>query len=628
MNNESGKTIMYVAAAAIAAVVGISLAPAGPKATQDGIETLIGKEFYEKFTNPAEATSIEVIGYDPATATAIPFSIEYQNGLWRIPTRYNYPVDAKDRLAKVAASIIGLKRESLAGRSESEQAEFQVLDPKSEKPDNLKGIGNRVTLRNGATVLADYIVGKQVPSRSGYYYVRKPDEKQTFIAKVELNLSTKFTDWIESDVLNVEGSHLTSLDIQKHTLELTRREAKIVGEERNLLTREKSSDPWKLDGLDDAAEEVNQDEVRKLVSALDDLKIVGVRPKPESLRQDLRSNEGIQLDQSVADDLSDRGFFVLPTRTGGVQMVSKEGDLIAGTDQGVEYDMHFGSTFEGSEEEIELGFAKKTEEEKPADADQKVEEPKDAAATDDKSAGTKKSRFIYVTARVNPGLLGPQLEEPLKPEPPSDQPAEEAATPPKADEKTDEKSEDDNAPEEKSTDEKSTENKDRATEEAPQAANPDDAAKEDAAKPEESAEDKPKEETPPEPPKQDPQAAYDEALKKYEADKSKYEADLKTRETKLKEADEKVKALNARFADWYYVISAESFEVLRQGRATLVKPKTDAEKKSDGETETESGSPDNAPKDAEKPKEPSAADEKPETEKPDGAKPEAEKSDE
>lgn len=558
---ETSKTLTYVAIAAVMAIAGIFLAPRGPRATGDGIEALIGTEFYKNFKNPSEATSIEVVSYDPATATATPFSVEYKDGLWRIPTRYNYPADAKDRLAKAAASIVGLKREALAGRSESEQAEFQVLDPKGEKVENLKGIGNRLTLRNGTTVLADYIIGKQVPNRPGYYYVRRPDEKQTFIAKVELNLSTKFTDWIESDVLNLDGFRLTHIDIMKHSLEIKQNRARLVGQEQNILTRKNSSDPWKLDGLDEATEEVNQEEVRKLVDALDNLKIVGVRPKPESLRRGLQSNEGITLDPETEDDLASRGFFFLPTQRGGVQMISMEGDLTAGTDQGVEYEMHFGSVFEGTEEEIELGFAKpQTEEAKSEDGDKKEGEGGKDSKADDKAGTKKKSRFIFVTARVNPGLLGPEPEEPIKPEPPAEQPA---------------------AGGEKSDETKSGEatGGDDAENEKPSASEPADAAAT-TEKPSEGAQKSP------EATKDDPKKAYEAALKKYEADKSKYESDVKAREDKLKEADEKVRSLNARFADWYYVISAESFENLRQGRKTLVKPKAETkpeEKPSDGE---------------------------------------------
>ena len=50
-----------------------------------------------------------------------------------------------------------------------------------------------------------------------------------------------------------------------------------------------------------------------------------------------------------------------------------------------------------------------------------------------------------------------------------------------------------------------------------------------------------------------------------------------------------MKVLNARFADWYYVISAESFESLRQGRKTLVKPKADEASKTGEESPSSEG---------------------------------------
>src|SRR5262249_32761365 len=91
--------------------------------------------------------------------------------------------------------------------------------------------------------------------------------------------------------------------------------------------------------------------------------------------------------------------------------------------------------------------------------------------------------------------------------------------------------------------------------------------------------------------------------------KVKYEADIKAREDKLKTAEEKVASLNARFADWYYVISAENFEHLRPSRKTLVKekPEANAQEKKEGEAaapeSTDSSTPDkdDAAKDEKKP---------------------------
>ncbi|MFO0917855.1 MAG: DUF4340 domain-containing protein [Planctomycetaceae bacterium] len=582
---EQQKTLSFVAVAAVMAAAGVFLAPKGPTLPKDSTEALIGTEFYKDFKNPSDATAIEVISYDPSTATASVFGVENQNGVWRIPSRHGYPADAKDRLAKAAASIIGLKREALVGKTEAEQAEFQVLDPKAEKAENLKGIGNRLTLKKENTVLADYIIGKQVPGSAGYYYVRRPDEKQTFKAKVQLDLSTKFTDWIESDVLNLDGMKLTELDILKHSLKISKGRATLAGKELSELSRKTSSDPWTLEGLDEATEEVNQDEVRKLVDALDNLKIVGVRPKPEALREGLKSEGGITLDNETESDLASRGFFFQPTPRGGLQMISMEGDLIAGTNEGVEYELHFGDVFEGTDEEVELGFAKPKEESAESsagegpDGEKKEDEQKEEAKSDS-LASKKKSRFVFATARVNPELLGPKLEEPVKPEETPEAPNEEAD---KA-----------GAKQEGTSDEKPA---DATGEKSAEAAKPEQAKDAAAA---------------------DSKAASAEAMRKYEEEKARYDADVKTREEKLKTAEEKVQSLNARFADWYYVISAENFESLRPGRKSLVKEKAEA-KPQDGEESP--APPTDAPATEKTPEEKQPEEKQPEVKEPEAKEP-------
>ena len=194
--------------------------------------------------------------------------------------------------------------------------------------------------------------------------------------------------------------------------------------------------------------------------------------------------------------------------------------MFATTDQGVKYDLHFGSVFTGSEEEVEAGFIK------DSDADKKDESKKEA---DDKNSKGKKlkSRYLFVMAEFDRAALGPKPEAPEKPEAP---------------------------PEEKKE------------------ADPDAPAAADAA---ENATDKP-----------DPKKVHEAFMAKYEADVKKYEADTKAYDEKVKTGEKLVKDLNRRFAEWYYVISGDSFENLRQGRQTLVKEKS-AEKPAEPATKKE-----------------------------------------
>ncbi len=512
--NEIQRTLSFIVTAAASLVIAWVAAPSTPKAPPAFSD--VGKEFYPDFKNPDDAKQLDVIAYNPDTAEARVFGVAFKDGLWRIPSRHNYPADGKDRLAKCAASMIQLKREALAGQRAAEHAEFEVIDPLDEKSESLKR-GQRITLRDqSGKPLADYIVGKQVPNRTGYFFIRRPDENATYEAKVELQLSTKFADWIEPDLLKLDGFKLTNVTIDNYSVDTDR--GRIVGREQNVLTRKTSSDPWKMSGIDEAKEEVNQDEVRKLVTALDDLKIVGVRPKPIKLQRDLRLDSGIKIDQATAMDLGIKGFFFAQTPDGGQQLVSKEGDVIAATNEGVEYLLHFGEVFSGSEEEIEFGFAndgekKDGEEAKPDDAADK-KKPADT--------NKPKSRYLFVTTQLSTEALGTKPEAPVKPEDPGEAPKVDVPA---------------------------------RAEDSPASAN--------------------------QPENVGPLAEYNEKKRiydalaaKYESDKTKFEADEKTFDQKVKDGEKKVKELNNRFANWYYVISADSFENLRQGRKTLVKEKS------------------------------------------------------
>ena len=519
--NETVRTSIFVAGAALSLITARFVGTSGPSAPKEYNQ--VGEAFYPDFQDPDTAKSLQVVNYNSDIGSVRIFGVEQgADGVWRIPTRNGYPVDGKDRLAKSATSIIGLKREALAGQRKSQHAEFGVLDPLAESVSDFQGVGNRLILKDGkdGKTLVDLIVGKEVKGANGYFYVRKQTEDQTYRAKVSLDVSTKFADWIEPDLLKLDGTKLRTVSIDKHSIELTPQGGRMTGKESNLLTRASSADKWNLEGLDPAKEEVNEDEVRKLVQALDDLKIVGVRPKNEKLKKRLQDDQGLTLDDRTRIEMEEMGFFFVrhPDRK-GMAMISQEGDVAAITEQGVAYELHFGSVFSGSEEEVEAGFIKKDDEKEGGKtADGKTDEAKE-----DKNSKKIKSRYLFVQAAFSADALGTKPEAPVKPE----EPAEDA--------------------------------KPEANPEVPADAS---AAENVAEKP-------------------DPKKAYEAALSAYDSAVKKYESDVKEYEEKIKTGEKLVKDLNRRFADWYYVISGDSFENLRQGRKTLVKDKAPAEKTGD-----------------------------------------------
>ncbi|MCX7408068.1 MAG: DUF4340 domain-containing protein [Planctomycetales bacterium] len=515
--NELQRTLAFVAVAVVSVVAARFAGPSTPK--QTAAITGVGEVFYPDFKDADAAKSLQVSSYNAETAEVRPFSVvQGKDGLWRIPTRNNYPADGQERLAKTATSMIGIKREGFAGPRDNEHAEFGVLDPQGDSHSDLKGIGNRITLKDEAgKVLADYIIGKEVKGRPGNFYIRRPDEKATYFAKLDIQVSTKFADWIEPDLLKLDATRLSDIVIDTSSVDLS--QGAVVEGETSKLSRKVSSDPWKLAGLDEAAEEVNQDEINKLIKSLDDLKIVGVRQKPAKLMQGLREGK-LQRDQFSALDLQDKGFFLATDRKSNrTLLVPKEGQMIAITNQGVAYDLKFGDIFSGNEQEVEAGFAAKEgdAEKKTGEEQKKDEESKEADKQPESDKPKLKSRYLFVMVHFDEAGLGTKPEAPVKPEPPAD-PAADVAD--------------------------------------------DTEASADASAPLNKAE--------------DPKKVYESAVAKFEADQKRYEADSKAFEQKVKDGEKLVKELNSRFADWYYVVSGESFENLRQGKKTLVKAKVAA----------------------------------------------------
>lgn len=550
---ESNRTLVYVVVAVAAAGLAFTVRYATQPAPLEEFAN-VGEPFYPDFEDPNAAKSLSVVAFNEDTASIKEFRVEFKDGLWRIPSHHDYPADAEDRLSNTAASVIGIERGTLVGRRESDFERFGVLDPLNEDATQLKGRGQRVTLtKENGEVLADYIIGKKYETptpgtdEEDMYYVRLPKEKETYRTRLEIDLSTKFADWIEADLLQVQREDLREIMINKYSIDEVQR--KIVDEEVSRLTRDKSFDPWNLEGLDEATEEVDTTKTQELVSNLDDLKIVGVRPKPQGLGADLKVDQSViksqlQLDMLVTN-MADKGFLVLPGNEGKPQLVSNEGELVAATDKGVVYTLRFGEIFTGSEFEIEVGSTESDGEETVEDieAGAQDEETADGKEADGKSPQNdlKRSRYLFVSADFDQKHVGDPPQKPEEPAKPAEEPSESADEP--------------------DSEEQATSNGESADSNGTGDADEEHAG--DGEKPSGDEENK----------QTDKDAEYAAARQKYEQDLKQYETDLKEYEEKLEEGKQKAKELNDRFAEWYYVISAESFENLRLSRSELVKPK-------------------------------------------------------
>ena len=160
-----------------------------------------GEEFFPDFDDPNGANSLRVMAFDADTATKRQFNVELVDGNWVIPSHHSYPAEATDRLAETAASVIGIERGALKSRRKTDHKRFGVIDPHDDGVTALTGRGKRVRLAKSDKTLADFIIGNPVPNETDTYYVRREGEDEVYATKIKIDLSTKFADWIEPDLL-------------------------------------------------------------------------------------------------------------------------------------------------------------------------------------------------------------------------------------------------------------------------------------------------------------------------------------------------------------------------------------------------------------------------------------------
>src|SRR4051812_10429351 len=124
--NEMRKTGAFLAAA-----LGICLLA---WLTKPGVSEQTGgkpiqKELFPDFKSALDAASLSISEVDPATAQIRPFQVAKIKGQWVIPSHNNYPTDAKDQLASVAGSIVGLRVLGVEGDTAADHAKFGVIAP-------------------------------------------------------------------------------------------------------------------------------------------------------------------------------------------------------------------------------------------------------------------------------------------------------------------------------------------------------------------------------------------------------------------------------------------------------------------------------------------------------------------
>ncbi|MGE3164797.1 MAG: DUF4340 domain-containing protein [Planctomycetota bacterium] len=376
--SQTTKTALFLIGATVLLVLSLV---SGPRLEEPEVFRDIGEKFFPEFTDPSQATILEVVEFDSSTAELRPFVVQLRNGRWTIPSHHDYPADAKDRMATAASLLVDLKKEDFRSDGIEDHAKFGVLDPSSESTVD-GGSGKRVTFKDGAgNVLASLIIGKEVKSGSGLRYVRLPDKKRTYVATLAGEVSTNFSDWIDTDLLQLSSAALRKLVWDNYRIDEGSR-SRVDGERFEAV---KVSNQWTMLGLG-ADEEVDTTALNEVASTLDQLKIVGVRAKPAGLTEQLSRAEGITLSQSAVMALLNRGFYL----GNDGNLYSNEGDLHAMTDKGLACTLRFGEILFGTGADVTAGVDKEGE--------QALQKPGDEGAA-------SANRFLMITVAFDEGLL-------------------------------------------------------------------------------------------------------------------------------------------------------------------------------------------------------------------------------
>jgi hypothetical protein len=348
--SETRKTLIFAGAAVVLALAAFIFSPS--RITPDAFLDQ-GEPFYPDFTDPNSATTLEVIDYDESSGTARPFKVTFSNGRWTIPSHHDYPADAEDRLAKTAAGVIGIKKDDFRTSNAADHERCGVVDPLDAAAPGMSGRGSRITLKGAdGEVLADFIVGHEVPESEGFRFVRIPGQNRVYAARMDIDISTKFSDWIDTNLLEVASTDIDRVMIKDYSID--ERTRSVVPRDNIELVRDDENN-WTMIGR--GSDELDSAAVDTLVSTLSRLSIVGVRPKPEGLSASL-SNLESEISQEGRLSLQSKGYYF----TRDSQLLSNEGEMNVRTTDGVIYILRFGEVLYGSGMEVTAGLTESGEE--------------------------------------------------------------------------------------------------------------------------------------------------------------------------------------------------------------------------------------------------------------------------
>ncbi|MCW8132737.1 MAG: FKBP-type peptidyl-prolyl cis-trans isomerase [Planctomycetota bacterium] len=267
---------------------------------------------------PDDVVSLRVASWDADAKEPQVFEVARKGGVWVIPSKYDYPADGGSRVGATAGGVTNVPRGALVSGDAKQHAAFGVVDPLKDGAAESDGRGKRVTLKDksGATVV-DLVVGKAA-EHPGLSYVREAGSDDVYTAKVDVDISTAFKDWVETDPLKILAADLRMLAIRDYSLNVEKQE--IDERASTVFERKKDQTDWACAETPEGME-VDQDALGRLLGEAGAIRLVDVFP-------------------FSSPNLYEKfGFF----RTEDNHVYGKEGVLTLGAKDGLVYHLYFGN---------------------------------------------------------------------------------------------------------------------------------------------------------------------------------------------------------------------------------------------------------------------------------------------
>ena len=373
--NELTKTSIFITIAVVLLLFAWLMQSRDRSAGTD--HDMIGRQLLENFKDPSQVKELQIVKFIPETGDLVDFRVAEVGGKWCLPSYQNYPADAEEQMGRVASDftdqqILNVAYNDAGGADVREtHTTFGVLDPESKSLGLGDGVGVKVKFTGeNQRILAALIIGKEVENTGGKQsYVRVPGQNSVYVMAINKNhLSTKFDDWVEKNLLDISSYDLKSVRMQDYTTDLVETQTGEIAMAPLFHSSYKVNydamtldEKWRLDILqrvDETTgervtvtlapeETLNESKLEEMRQAFDDLKIIDVLRKPESIASAQRASEVFVTSNDDIKVLYNVGLISDLRQTVDGQMAiriyARQGEAFIEVKDGIVYHLMFGN---------------------------------------------------------------------------------------------------------------------------------------------------------------------------------------------------------------------------------------------------------------------------------------------